>query len=134
MLRVATGIIIKDKKILLLKRAEQENFEAGKWCPVNETIEQETPEQAVVRGVQEEIGVNFTIKKKLFEKVGDDMNKKVKNGAIAYVFLGTIRGKINPNPKEVSEYRYFTYPEALRLTFAFDYIDVIKKLHNLNLI
>lgn len=58
-MEVAAGIIIKDNEVLLLKRAEGEDH-SGLWVPVNETIEEgETPEEAVIRGVREEVGLKF---------------------------------------------------------------------------
>jgi len=125
-MEISTGIIIKDKKVLLLKRSENED-EPDKWCPVNETIEDgETPEEAVVRGVKEELGADFSIKKFLFESVYD--NKKTN------VFLGSIRGTIKPDPEEVEETGWFSYDEAKKLDFAYGYEKVIERLHELKLI
>lgn len=117
----AAGIIIKDKKILLLKRLDID-VEGGKWTPINETIEEnESAEEAIVRGVKEEIGMSFTITKRFRDDFYNDLN---------IVFLGSIDGSFQPNPEEVAEYGWFTYEETLPLVFAWEYKRIINKLFN----
>lgn len=124
----AAAIIIHRKKILLIKRSEMEDSEPGKWCPPNETLkENESPESAVIRGVTEELGMEFVISKKLFlHSYGNH---------ITYVFIGSTPSKIiNANSEEVADYAWFSYREAMRLKFAYDYDDVINRLQVLSLI
>lgn len=124
--RYTAAVIVKDHKILLLKRSRREDDEAGKWCLVNESIEEnEPPEKAVIRGAKEEIGTDFTIVKQL-----QDHNF---NGRTA-VFLGLIIGNIKPEQDEVDEYGWFSYEEAMRLEFAYGYEQVIQNLFDLKLI
>ena len=124
--KYCAAIAIRDYKVLLLKRSDKETDEIGKWCPVNETIEEnESPENAVVRGVKEEIGSEFTITKQLPDHVYD--------GRTA-VFLGLIKGKIKLNSEEVTKCGWFSYREAITLDFAYQYDHVIQNLHDLSLI
>ncbi|MBD3309960.1 NUDIX domain-containing protein [Candidatus Woesearchaeota archaeon] len=122
----SAAIIIKDKKALLVKRP-QDDVEGDKWTFVNETLEQgETPEQAVVRGVKEEIGCDFEIIHKLFEHEF--------KGHKTHVFLGTIQGDIRINPKEVLKAGWAVYEEATSLAYAFGYEQVLNRLRQLQLI
>ncbi|MBS1266978.1 MAG: RNA pyrophosphohydrolase [Candidatus Woesearchaeota archaeon] len=116
------GIIIRDKKILLVKRSMQEKVEKNKWTPPNETIEDsEKPEDAIVRGIKEETNFDFKIKKLLFNHFHNNLR--------TYVFLGNISGELNPEASEVSELRWVSYKESFQLEFAFGYNEVIERLH-----
>lgn len=126
-LKHSAVIIIRDQKVLLIKRSEQEDSEPNKWCPPNETLEKgESPEKAVIRGVQEEIGTQFTITKKLFHHSYQ--------GHTTFVFLDVSDGDINPNPEEVADYGWFDYKEAMRLEYAYNYYKVVRKLYDFELI
>lgn len=115
------AIIIRGKKILLIKRSFTDSSEPGKWCPINESLEEnELPQEAVVRGVEEEIGLKFTIIKRL--------PNFYHNGNTTIVFLGNAKGEIKPNPKEVAKCSWFTYKNAMRLEFAYDYKKIIQYL------
>lgn len=127
MAEFAAGIIIRDKKILLLKRASNEGAEPGKWNPSNETIEDgENPEEAVVRGVKEETNLDFSITKLLFEHFYDDKKTNV--------YLGNASGDLAVDEKESSDSGWFSYEDAVKLDYAFGYGEVIEKLHELGLI
>lgn len=121
-LQHAAAIVIRDKKILLIKRADKVYSEPGKWCPVNETIEiGEKPEVAIVRGVKEEIGVDFKIESRLEDHLFA--------GHQTFVFFGSIEGDINPNSDEVAEYGWFLYDDARKLVLAYNYLEVIEKIY-----
>lgn len=123
----AAAIIIRDQKVLLIKRSEQEDSEPNKWCVPNETLKEgERPTDGVVRGVTEELAMRFSIK----EQFPDHLYQ----GHTTFVFIGTADGEIVPTPDEVSEYGWFSYGEAKRLTFAYDYDKVVENLHALGLI
>lgn len=123
-LQHAAAIIIRDQKVLLIKRSEQEDSEPNKWCAPNETLKEgEHAADGVVRGVDEELAMRFTIE----EQLPDHLYQ----GHTTFVFVGTADGEIIPAPEEVSEYGWFSYREAMQLTFAYDYDQVIKQLHTL---
>ena len=108
-----------ENKLLLLKRSEKEDSEQNKWCPVNETIEDgEAPEDAVIRGVREEVGMEFNIEDN-FE------------GEKTVVFKGNGNGQIKLDEDESSEYRWFSYEESNNLDLAFDYAIIIKQVFDL---
>ncbi len=125
-LEQAAAVIIQDEKLLLIKRGK-ECHEPDKWCTMNETIEiGEAPEEAVVRGAKEELGVHFKVGEKLFEHFYD--------GHTTYVFSGNFSGEIRPDKREVEEWGWFDYEEAKKLVFAYDYNKVVDKLFELGLI
>lgn len=122
-LRYCAAIIIRNNKVLLLRRSLTDD-EAGKWCPVNETIEEdESPEKAVVRGVKEEVGLQFVIK----QVVLDDRFSE-------YVFVGSGTGHFKLNSEESIKHGWFSFQEAILLDLAYDYRQVIQKLFDLKLI
>jgi len=54
----ATGIVIEDKKILLLRRSKNEKNYVGFWQPPEGHIENgENPENTIIREVKEELGI-----------------------------------------------------------------------------
>lgn len=63
MKKVVAGIIIKDGKVLLTQRCE-EKYD-GKWeFPGGKVEEGETPENALIREIKEELDVNIIVKNK----------------------------------------------------------------------
>ena len=126
-LKHSAAIIVRDQKVLLIKRSLQEDSEPNKWCAPNETLkEDELPENAVVRGVKEELGMDFSITKKLFDHSYQ--------GHTNFVFAGIASGDIAPNPEEVADYGWFSYQEAMLLEFAYDYDNAVRNLYDLKLI
>ncbi|HBI25822.1 MAG: hypothetical protein UT41_C0001G0163 [Candidatus Wolfebacteria bacterium GW2011_GWC2_39_22] len=126
-LRHAAAIIIRDQKVLLIKRSDQEDSEPNKWCAPNETLKEgERPADGVVRGVKEELAMRFTIEKQLLDHAYQEHT--------TFVFVGTADGDIVPALDEVSEYGWFSYGDAKQLVFAYDYDKVIENLHTLGLI
>ena len=126
-LQHAAAIIIRDQKVLLIKRSEHEDSEPNKWCAPNETLKEgELPEDGVVRGVDEELGMRFIIEQQL----PDHPYQR----HITFVFVGVADGEIVPAPEEVSDYGWFSYGESKQLMFAYDYDKVIENLHKLGLI
>ncbi len=123
--KYCAAIIIQAHKIFLLKRSNKDDDDIGKWSPVNGTIERdESEEKAVIREVKEEIGMTFSIIKRLPDH----------NDGQTAVFLGSIKGKMKPDPKEIADYGWFSYQDTKTLDFAFDYEKVIEDLFRLKLI
>lgn len=122
-LKYCAAIIIRNNKILFLRRLLTDD-EAGKWCPVNESVEEgESPEEAIVRGVKEEVGLHFIVK----QAVSDDH-------FCEYVFIGSGTGCLKLNTEESLECGWFSFKETMLLDLAFDYRLVFQKLFDLKLI
>ena len=131
-MRITTAaIILRDKRVLLIKRSDYSRVYPSTWvCPGGRAEGNETPEQAVIRETKEEIGLDFR-PTRLFEK------KKYSSEArhfTGHQFLGTWKGEPRPCEEEVADWNWYTYKEALRLDLGFNYRDVIKKLHNEDLL
>ena len=127
MVIAAGALIIQDKKILLTKRSTYTSFFPGCWtCPGGRANEGETAMQAVIREVREEVDLDFT-PTELFS-TGKWQDRELNR------FLGTWSGKVQIQENEVLEYGWFAYEEAMELNLAFDYRDVIEKLHRRKLL
>ena len=124
---IGAAIIIKNKKILLVKRSGYTTTYPHVWaCPGGRGNKGETPEQVTIREIKEELSIDFK-PTKLFS-IGQHKTRKT------YRYLGEFTGEIIPNKEEITEYNFFTYKEAKKLEFGFDYKDIIEKLHKEGLI
>lgn len=121
MILTAAGLILKDTKILLVKRVDSAVLFPSSWaCPGGKAEPGETPEEAAIREVREETNLKFE-PKKLFT-INYFENRKM------YRFFGKWSGRIKLQEEEIADYNWFTYEEAKDLDFAFDYQLVLKEL------
>ena len=95
-------------------------------CPGGRAEPEETPEQAVAREVEEEVGLKFNATR-LFA-IGKYENRYL------YRFLGNWFGNVKIQEEEVAELGWFSYEEAIKLKLSFDYKEIIEKLRNENII
>jgi len=122
MVKASSGIIIDGKKVLLVKRSNYTKAFPGQWAfPGGRTEPDETPEHGVTREVKEETGLNFK-PTKLFAK-GKWEDREL------YRFLGTWEGDVKIQQEELTDWNWFTYEDAVKLELAFDYREMIEKLH-----
>jgi 8-oxo-dGTP diphosphatase len=127
MVYAVSAIILKNKKILLIKRSNYTKVFPGTWsCPGGRGDEGETIKETVIREVKEEVNLDFK-PEKLFKK------GKFKNRDL-FRFLGKWTGNIKTQEKEVLEYNWFSYEEAIKLDLGFDYKEIIEMLHKEELI
>jgi 8-oxo-dGTP diphosphatase len=127
----ASGIIVKDKKILLCKRSRSEKLYSGFWTvPGGKKDLGESFKDTAAREVEEEVGLNFVPSKKLgkFELITEEFHN------ISHVFLGDWSGIPIITSNEVEKVSWFSYPQIKNLNLAFSYRDVIEKLHLLNIL
>jgi len=122
MILAASGIILQNKKILLLQRSNYtQNYPEFWGCPGGRAEIGETAEQNVIREVKEECNLDFKPTKIL--KTGVWQNRKY------YRFLGNWTGEIKIQELEVMNFNWFTYQEAIKLNLSFDYKEVLEILH-----
>ena len=127
MILAASGIILKDKKILLLQRSNYTQNYPGYWgCPGGRAEKNETAKQNVIREVKEECNLDFYPLEII--KTGIWQNRKF------YRFLGKWNGEIKIQEKEVVAFGWFSYHEAMKLKFSFDYKEIVEMLHVRNLL
>ena len=122
MVLAASGIILKNKKILLLQRSNYTENYAGFWgCPGGRAEKGETAEENVIREVKEECNLNFTPTKII--KTGTWQERKY------YRFLGTWTGEIKIQEEEVNDYNWFSFEKAMQLQLSFDYKEILELLY-----
>ena len=122
MILAASGIILKNKKILLLQRSNYTENYPGFWgCPGGRAEQGETAEQNVIREVKEECNLDF--KPITVFKSGIWQNRSY------YRFLGEWTGEIKIQEEEVLNYDWFKFNEAIKLDLSFDYKEVIELLN-----
>ena len=127
MILAASGILLKGKNILLLQRSNYTQNYPGFWgCPGGRAEKNETAEQNVIREVKEESNLDFSPSEII--KTGVWQNRKF------YRFLGKWSGEIKIQEKEVVNYGWFSYDEAIKLDFSFDYKEIVELLHSRNLL
>lgn len=127
MILAASGIILQNKKILLLQRSHYtKNYPKFWGCPGGRAELNETAEQNVIREVKEECNLDFTPTTIL--KTGVWQNRNF------YRFLGNWNGDIKIQEQEVLAYNWFSYNEAVKLQLSFDYKEVIQLLYNKQLL
>ncbi|MFT4343866.1 MAG: NUDIX hydrolase [Candidatus Woesearchaeota archaeon] len=118
-------IIIRDNKILLAKRTEEELGYKGTWSiPGGGPEIDEGIEEALHREIQEELGckiIEYTYFKSYYMRLAEDFIVR------ALYFYGDIEGEIKLND-ELSEFQWFDIndPKLFELNFAFNQKDVIK--------
>ena len=122
MILAASGVILQNKKILLLQRSNYtENYPEFWGCPGGRAEKGETAEQNVIREVKEECNLNFSPTSILKTGVWQDRSY--------YRFLGNWNGEIKLQELEVLDYNWFSYHEALKLKLSFDYKEIIQLLY-----
>jgi len=118
----ASGIILKEQKILLIRRSNYTKIFPGFWaCPGGRAEQGETAEQNVIREVKEEVNLNFL--------PTEILTTATWQNRFLYRFLGTWTGYIKIQEEEVTDFGWFTYSEAKHLNLAFDYDNVIDLLN-----
>ncbi|MCH8004332.1 MAG: NUDIX hydrolase [Nanoarchaeota archaeon] len=127
MVTASSAIILKDKKILLVKRSNYTEIFPQCWaCPGGLAEGNESAEKTVSREVKEEI--NFNFKPTRLFSTGKYQER------VLYRFLGDWHGQVKIQKGELSDWNWFSYEEAIKLTLAFDYREIIEKLHKEKLI
>jgi len=127
MILAASGIILQEKKILLLQRSNYTENYPGFWgCPGGRAEKDETAEQNVIREVKEECNLDFLPTSII--KTGIWQDRKY------YRFLGNWSGQIKIQEEEVLDFNWFNYKKAIKLNLSFDYKEIIEILYKNNLL
>ena len=117
------AIIEKDGKVLLTKR----NVEPFKdcWCLPGGHIDfGETAEDAVIREVKEETGTEFVPE---FFDYFDEIIEKLNWHAVVLAFGGSAEGEIKKGEKEVSDIKWFSVDDAVKMDLAFTHNFILER-------
>jgi len=121
----AAGLMLKNDKILLVKRVATARLFPSCWaCPGGKAEQGETPKETAIREVKEETNLDFMPEKLFTINFFEDREM--------YRFFGKWSGRIKLQEEEIADYNWFTYEEAKNLDFAFDYSFILKELKNKN--
>jgi 8-oxo-dGTP diphosphatase len=123
MKKVARAIIIANDKFLLGKRGR--NDAVGKWALIGGKPEEgELIENAIVREVQEELGLIFH--PTFWMKEIDDTFGQGEPWEVSY-FWGTAEGAVNFNKEEILDVGFFEEKDLKGLDIAFDHKKILEK-------
>ncbi len=121
---VAAIVMDSEEKRVLLTQRVNEPF-SGYWCLPGGHIDAfETVDDAVVREVEEETGLDFTGE---FAFYHDEIMAFRGIHAVVLVYAGTASGTIVLQPEEVTEARWVSVEEALGMRLAFQHGDVLRR-------
>jgi ADP-ribose pyrophosphatase YjhB (NUDIX family) len=118
---VTVAIIIKDNKILLIKRANEP--ELGKWALPSGTgafAKYSNPEEAVKDEVAYDLNCKF-YPKSFFKNYFRDNEVPV----LSLIYLGTIKEEPKINPSSVQEWAYFSKQEISNMDLAFEHKKIV---------
>lgn len=106
-------ILINNEGKVLLQLRDKDHSYSGSWALFGGHIEDsETPEEALVREIKEEI--NYSLKNYKLIKESD-----VKDFGKVYWFFGTVDAKLSElRLGEGDDLNFFTYDEVLKLKLA----------------
>lgn len=130
--RVAgAAAIIKDEKILLLKRSMNSTNHPGRWTFPAGGVEPNdaSMEACVIREVKEETNLDFTPTDKF--RFYDGMINGIRY--ISLVYLGNFTGNLKIDI-ESDDAGFFSYEETLTLEVAFSYPETLKDLREAGII
>ena len=124
---VVDGLVIKDKRILLVKRGPGSFIEIGKWALPGGYLElDETCEQAIIREVKEETGYECEVIK-LF-RLNDNPKRPVENNRqnVSVIYLIKVLKKVGSFDHEISAVKWFDLDNLPPVKeIAFDHLDTI---------
>ena len=121
----AGAVIVKDNEILLTKRSDKLKHFPGFWCiPGGKIDAGETAEEAVIREIKEEIGVDFIID--YFLGYYDEIFPDIDFHHVSLAFVGTIKGEISASEREVQEWKWVSLEEALKMKLAFEHKKILE--------
>ena len=118
-------------EVLLTRRSEDKLTFSGKLtCPGGKPESSiETPEQVVVREVEEEVGLSFKPLYVLVDPRRLFFSSSINQGFITNLHIGFWQGQIEVQEDEISSYGWYLLEELQKLPsqeFAFAYYEVIQ--------
>ncbi|MFU0826975.1 MAG: hypothetical protein ACFWTJ_05460 [Lachnoclostridium sp.] len=127
---IAHGLIIKDDKVLLIKRSRikrgKPNFNPERWDFPGGTVERnENPRKAVVREVKEETNCTAIPRNILYDMYQFDTRKEMGFLTLIYQMDIVDCSHIRLDPEEHTEYRWISVNEILDPHLSLDILEYI---------
>ncbi len=111
------GALLKNGKLLVLKRSQDKNYYAGKWEIPGGKIEfGEEPEKTITREFKEETGLDITIDRLFHAWQASDHVTKVHFLEVDYIVKCENTGEVKLNKKEHSEFKWIEKAEEVDCT------------------
>ena len=127
---IAHGIIIKDNKVLLIKRSRikrgKPNFNAERWDVPGGTVEpHESPRDAAAREIQEETNCEAIPTRIIYDMYQYDKAKDKEFLTLVYQTELVDCSNIILDPEEHSEYKWISIDELLKADLELDVLEYI---------
>lgn len=111
----ADAVIVQDGKVLLVQQRKPSAY--GLWsCPGGHIEPGETPEQAVLREIREELGTDLLALQPL--DVYEILSNEDGHTIVIHSFTGRLAGEIQLNTDELLAYKWFSMDELLTAAHA----------------
>ena len=117
--KLTVDVLIEDKGTILLIQRKGEPFD-GKWALPGGFVEYgETVEQAAVREVKEEVGIDVQLEGML--GVYSDPDRDPRGHIVSIVFIGTKKSGKEKKGKEIADFMWALLDKTDKIPFAFDH-------------
>jgi mutator protein MutT len=125
--RVSRAIILDDQnRVLLGKRTR--NGGVGQWALIGGRPDKdETAEQAVVREVKEEVGLDFL--PKFYAEIEDKIAEQNQAWLVTF-FSGSTKGELKFDPNEVSEIIWAAPQDLDNLDITFNHKEILQEFYH----
>jgi 8-oxo-dGTP diphosphatase len=127
---IAHGMIIDNDSVLLIKRSKikrgKPNYNALRWDIPGGTVEpKESPRQAAMREIKEEVNCDAEVKKIIFDSYEYDTEKE--QGFVTLVYhVNLVDSKnIRLDPEEHSEYRWVNISNIIDRNIELDLLEYV---------
>ena len=125
MKQAVTAVIQVGDQVLLHQRSLESRGQPGKWENAGGEIDEgETPDQAIIREIKEELGVEFIIDKVIYDDVFDSGEDKWH----VFIYGGSIKGTPRVMiPEETIDVKWFKLAELKDVDLAtYTHADFVK--------
>ena len=124
-------ILYNKTKVLLIKRGDKNEAEYDKYALPGGFIDySEKSKDAILREVEEELGLKLKRKKLNFYKTADKVDRDPRRRTISQVYSYKISdkemAKITANPNEVKSIKFIKNKKITEGNMAFDHYDILK--------
>lgn len=127
---IAHGIIVDNGRVLLIKRSKikrgKPNYNALRWDIPGGTVEtKESPRQAVIREIKEEVNCDSEVRKIIFDSYEYDIEKERSFVTLVYHVNLVDSNNIILDPEEHIEYRWVNISNIIDRNIELDLLEYV---------